>query len=301
MKIVITGATGLIGSLLADQLWKRDHSLVLISRKTHAQPDVVRKEWVSWTPGQGGAWEESIDGTDGVINLAGEPIAGRRWSQAQKDQLRSSRIDSTRALVSGIAKAKRKPKFLISASAVGYYGSHGDESITEETPPGNDFLSRLCVEWEKEAEKAAAWGVRVALLRTGIVLDKGKGALAKMVPVYKLFFGGPLGSGRQWMPWIHVHDQLGLIRFLIENDEARGAFNATAPNPVTMDEFSAALGKVLNRPSWARVPAAALAIIVGEMSDMLLTGQRALPQAAQKLGYIFKYLTIGEALASLGL
>ena len=301
MKIVITGATGFIGSTLTDQLWNQFHSLVLLSRKPPAEAGVTKKQWFAWEPPMGGQWEPEIDGADGIINLAGEPIAGKRWSQEQKDKLRSSRIDSTRALVNAIAKAKIKPKFLLNGSAVGYYGPHGDETLTEASPPGTDFLSRLCVDWEAEALKAEAHGVRVATIRTGIVLGKGQGALAKMVPPFKMFVGGPLGSGKQWMPWIHIEDEVGLLVFLMENEKARGAFNATASNPVTMEEFAKALGDALKRPSWVSVPASALALVAGEMADMLLTGQRALPEAASKLGYLFKYATIRGALESLRL
>jgi uncharacterized protein (TIGR01777 family) len=301
MKLIITGGTGLIGSVLIDRLWNQFHSLVLLSRKPPAEVGDVKKQWFAWQPGSGGEWEAAVDGADGIINLAGEPIAEKRWSESQKEKLRSSRIDVTRSLVNAIAKAQTKPKFLISSSAVGYYGPHGDEKLNEDSKPGEDFLSRLCVEWEGEAKKAEAFGVRVAIVRTGVVLAKGKGALAKMVPPFKMFAGGPLGSGQQWMPWIHIDDEVGLIEFLMENENARGAFNATAPNPVTMEDFSKALGNVLNRPSWVSVPPSVLALMLGEMADMLLTGQRALPEAAMKLGYNFKYPNLPEALQSLRL
>ncbi|HKY06732.1 MAG TPA: TIGR01777 family oxidoreductase, partial [Candidatus Binatia bacterium] len=300
-KIVISGATGFIGSILADRLWNQFHSLVLLSRKPPSEVGVSKKEWFAWNPPGGGPWEEAIDGADVVINLAGEPIAGKRWSKEQKEKLRSSRIDATRAIVRAIAKAKTKPRFLLNASAVGYYGAHGEETVTEATPAGSDFLSRLCVDWEAEALKAETHGVRVCRIRTGIVLDKGRGALAKMVPPFKMFVGGPLGSGKQYMPWIHIEDEIGLLLFLIEHESARGPFNATAPNPVTMEEFARSLGEALNRPSWVSVPPSALAILTGEMADMLLTGQRAVPDAATKLGYSFKYSTIGAALQSLRL
>jgi len=301
MKIVVAGATGFIGSLLVDRLWNQFHSLVLLSRRPPTEVGVPKKEWFSWTPGAGGEWESTVDGADGIINLAGEPIAGKRWSDAQKEKLRSSRIDSTRSLVSAIAKAQNKPKFLLNASAVGYYGPRGDEPVTETSRPGDDFLSQLCADWEAGALKAEAHGVRVARIRTGIVLGKGEGALKKMVPPFKMFLGGPLGSGKQWMPWIHIEDELGLLLFLMENEKAQGAFNATAPNPVTMEQFTKALGEVLNRPSWVSLPPSVLALMLGEMADMLLGGQRAVPEAALKLGYRFKYSTIGEALRSLRL
>lgn len=301
MKIIIAGATGFIGSILTERLWNQFHDVTLLSRTPPAETGVVKKRWFAWQPGLGGEWEASVNGADGLVNLAGEPIAAKRWSPAQKEKLRASRLDATRSLVNAIRKAQVKPKFLINASAVGYYGTHGDELVTENTGPGQDFLSHLCVEWEAEARKVESLGVRAALLRTGIVLAKGKGALAKMVPPFKIFAGGPLGSGQQWMPWIHIDDEIGLISFLIENDKAHGAFNGCAPNPVTMGEFSRILGDALNRPSWVSVPASALALLVGEMADMLLNGQRAVPEAALKLGYVFKYPALAGALSSLKL
>lgn len=301
MKIVIAGATGFIGAILTDRLWNKDHDLTLLSRRPPAESGIPKRRWLAWQPGFTGEWENAVDRADGIINLAGEPIAAKRWNEAQKERLRSSRIAATRSLVNAIVKAKAKPRFFINASAVGYYGARGDELITENTGPGQDFLARLCVDWENEAKAAEASGVRVALLRTGIVLAKGKGALAKMVPPFKSFFGGPLGRGQQWMPWIHVDDEIGLITYLMDNTAARGAFNATAPNPVTMNEFSKTLGDVLNRPSWARIPPSVLALMLGEMSEILLNGQRAVPEAALKLGYVFKYPQLAEALRALNL
>src|SRR5262245_5502172 len=301
MKFVIAGATGFIGSILCDRLWNQFHSLVLLSRKPPAEVGVTKKEWLVWNPPVGGSWEQAIDGADGIINLAGESIADKRWSKEQKNILRRSRIDSTRALVNAIGKARNKPKFFLNASAVGYYGPHGDETLTETSAPGNDFLAQLCVELEREALKAEAHGVRVALVRTGIVLGKNQGALKKMVPPFKMFVGRRLGSGKQWMPWIHVEDEIGLLQFLAENENARGPFNGAAPDPVTMDDFAKALGNALKRPSWMAVPPSALALIAGEMADMLLTGQRAAPEAGIKLGYQFQYPTIDDALASLRL
>ncbi|HEY6367573.1 MAG TPA: TIGR01777 family oxidoreductase [Candidatus Binatia bacterium] len=301
MKLVIAGASGFIGSALVQRLSQRSDSLKLLSRKPRSPARAGNAEWLVWEPGVPGGWEESIDGADGVVNLAGEGIAEKRWTEWQKELIRSSRIDSTRALVQAIAKVKEKPKFLINASAVGYYGARGDETLTEESTPGKDYLARVCVAWEEEAKKARDYGVRVVLVRTGIVLAKGKGALAKMVPPFKFFVGGRLGSGKQWMPWIHIEDEIGLIFFLIENASAQGSFNATAPNPVTMEEFCKVLGKVLNRPSWAPVPASLLTLLLGEMADLVLAGQKALPQAAEKMGYNFRHPNLAGALESLGL
>jgi uncharacterized protein (TIGR01777 family) len=301
MKLVIAGASGFIGSLLVQRLVQRGDTLLLLSRRRQAASAGPSTTWVVWEPGQSGSWEEAMDGADGVINLAGEGIAEKRWTAERKEQIRRSRIESTRALVGALARAKSKPQFLINASAVGYYGSRGDETLTEESAPGQDYLAQVCVAWEAEARKAQDQGARVALLRTGIVLAKGKGALAKMVTPFKFFVGGPLGSGQQWMPWIHIEDEIALILFLMENANAQGSFNATAPHPVTMEEFCKGLGKVLNRPAWASVPASLLTLLLGEMADVVLGSQRALPKAAEKLGYSFKHPTLAEALGSLAL
>jgi uncharacterized protein (TIGR01777 family) len=301
MNLVLTGASGFIGSTLAERLCQDGHALVLLSRKPPAEKNLPQRRWLTWQPGMSGEWAKSIDGADGIINLAGEPIAGKRWTSAQKERLRASRIDTTHTLVDAIRKARVKPKFLISSSAVGYYGPRGDDAVSEDSAPGNGFLAQLCVHWEAEANKVKDLGVRVALLRTGIVLGKGSGALAKMVAPFKFFVGGSLGSGKQWFPWIHLSDEVGLIKFLIENDKAFGAFNVTAPNPVTMGEFCKALGKVLHRPSWAPVPAPLLSLLLGDMAEMLLTGQRAVPQAALGLGYRFIFPNLLPALQALRL
>src|SRR5262245_48421739 len=300
MHLVITGASGFIGTRLVERL-TASHDLKLLTRRRPNKVGLARTQWIVWEPGAPGEWERSIEGADGIINLAGEPIANKRWSTEQKERIRFSRVNTTRSLVRAIAKAKDRPKFLVSGSAVGYYGPRGDELLTESTPIGTGFLADVCREWEREAMQAQNHGVRVALLRTGIVLGKGGGALAKMVRPFKLFAGGYLGSGKQWMPWIHIEDEVGLIQFLMEKETAAGAFNATAPNPVTMEEFCKALASALNRPSWAPVPASLLTLLLGEMAEMLLTGQRALPKAAEDLGFSFRYANVLEALKSLRL
>lgn len=296
MKLVITGATGFIGSALCSQLLQRGHHLTLLTRSAPPDASTPAKTWRHWTPGTSGEWEASLDGADGVINLAGEPIAARRWTAKQKQRIHLSRTEATRSIVEAFAKAKRKPAFLLSGSAVGYYGPHGDEIVAEETPAGSDFLSSVCRAWEGEAQKAEPMGIRVVRLRTGIVLGPHGGALAKMLLPFKVFVGGPLGSGAQWMSWIHLEDELGLILHLIETPQAAGAVNATAPNPATMKEFCQTLGKVMRRPCWAPVPSFALRLMLGEMADMLLTGQRVVPAAAQKLGYQFRYSNLSDAL-----
>ena len=296
MRLVVAGASGFIGSALCSRLLEKGHSLTLLNRSAPSDAGTPTKRWLRWTPGAPGDWETVVDGAEGVINLAGEPIAAKRWTEDQKQKIRASRIETTNSLVGAIAKAKQKPAILINASATGYYGPRGDETINEEARPGTDFLGQICRDWEEEAKKAERLGLRVVRVRTGIVLGRGGGALAKMGPPFRFFVGGPLGSGTQWMSWIHLEDEIGLILHLIEHSEARGPFNATAPNPVRMKEFCQTLGRVMGRPSWAPVPAFALRILLGEMAEMLLTGQRVLPAAAQRLGYEFRYPHLYDAL-----
>jgi uncharacterized protein (TIGR01777 family) len=301
MKIIIAGATGFIGSALTARLSADGHALTVLTRTDTSRipPGATR---LLWRPGTAGEWERGVDqavaDAEGIINLAGESIAADRWTEARKRKLRASRVETTRALVDAIAKTGSGVKFLLNASAVGYYGPHGDETVTEADPPGGDFLARLCRDWEAEALRAEASGVRVVLLRTGIVLGKNGGALAKMVPPFKFFLGGPLGSGKQWMPWIHLEDEIGLIALALTSD-VRGALNATAPEPVTMKGFCQALGQALGRPCWAPVPAFVLRVALGEMSDMLLTGQRAVPAQAERLGYRFRYPKLPAALENI--
>jgi uncharacterized protein (TIGR01777 family) len=296
MKLIVTGASGFIGTALCRQLLQQGHVLVLFTRGSPRDSASGVRRWLHWTPGTLRDWDAELDGADGVINLAGEPIADKNWSAAQRRRLEKSRVDSTNVLVQACAKAKQKPKFLINASAVGYYGPHGDEIITEEAPPGTDFLSLLCRNWEEEATKAEELGLRVVRLRTGIVLGPGGGALSKIVPQFKWFVGGPLGSGKQWMSWIHLEDQVRLIIHIVNDSQACGPINATAPNPVQNKQFSRVLGGVLHRPSWLPTPSFVLRVGFGEMADILLTGQRVVPAAAQKLGFEFRYPELRQAL-----
>jgi len=296
MKLVVTGATGFIGSVLCSRLLQEAHTLTLLTRSAPREAATQNKRWLHWTPGTGGEWQNAVEGVDGIINLAGEPIAGKRWTAERKRSIVTSRLDSTRALIDAIVTAREKPKFLINSSAIGYYGPRGDEAITEEAQFGTGFLAETTRDWENEASRAESLGLRVVYLRTGIVLGRDGGALAKMVPPFKFFIGGPLGSGKQWMSWIHVKDEVGLIIHLADNAQAAGPVNATAPNPVTMKDFCRTLGKVLGRPSWTPVPSFALRLLLGEMAEMLLTGQRVMPAAAQRLGYQFRYPKLEEAL-----
>ena len=296
MRLLVTGATGFIGSALCPRLLEQGHTLIMLTRHKPPEADSGVKQWLHWTPGTLRDWGDALDGADGIINLAGEPIADKKWTATQRRRLEKSRVDATHSLVQACGKARQIPKFLINASAVGYYGPRGDEMLTEEAAPGEDFLSQLCRNWEDEAVRAEELGMRVVRLRTGIVLGAHGGALASMIPPFKWCVGGPLGSGKQWMSWIQLEDHLRLISHIIENSLAFGPINATAPNPVRNKDFSRALGKVLHRPSWMPAPAFLLRLGLGEMADMLLTGQRVMPAAAQKLGFEFRFPQLNDAL-----
>ncbi len=231
-----------------------------------------------------------------MVNLAGEGIADRRWSANRKTALRDSRLLATRTLVRAMAICQTPPRVLVSASGVGYYGPRGEEPVTESTPPGPDFLARLCVEWEEEARAAEGHGTRVAMVRSGLVLDAKGGALPRMLPPFRLGLGATIGSGQQFMPWIHVADWVSMVLWLIQSERGAGAFNATAPQPVTNRDFTQTLGRVLRRPAVLRAPAFVLKLALGEMSDLLITGQRALPARAEELGFKFAFRALEPAL-----
>jgi uncharacterized protein len=300
MNIVIAGGSGFLGTALARTLSVEGHDVAILTRQTATKaPAQPRLSFVPWDPnGHAGPWAKVVDGATAVINLAGESIAGKRWSTAQKQKLRDSRLSATRSLTTAIRQSARPPASFISGSAVGYYGDRGDESITESSAPGTDFLAGLAQEWEAAANEVANV-TRLALVRTGIVLDRQGGALPKMLPPFKMFVGGPLGSGTQYMPWIHKEDWVRMVSWMITAEGARGPINATSPSPVTNAEFSKALGHALKRPSLLPAPAFALRLALGEMADaLLLSGQRALPVRATDLGFSFRYSNIDEALAS---
>ena len=300
MNIVITGGTGFLGRPLADALAADGHAVVVLTRGAGTRrTNGVRLE--PWTPdGETGSWAREIDGADAVVNLAGESIAGRRWSPEQKNKILDSRVKGTRSIASAIARANRPPAVLISGSAVGYYGPRGDEFVAEETPPGSDFLARVCVEWEAEANRAASERTRVVCVRTGLVLAADGGALPQMLPPFKLFVGGAVGSGRQYWPWIHRDDWIELVRWAIGQTSVSGAVNATAPNPVTNAAFAKALGAALHRPALLPAPAFALQLLLGEMADaLLLSGQRVIPAKAQRQGFTFQQQDVLRALQTI--
>ena len=301
MKIVIAGGTGFLGGPLAKALADERHDVTILTRGTPGVSPTPRVRLVQWTPnGQAGAWAAHIDGADAVVNLAGESIAAKRWSDARKKLILDSRVRATRRLTDAIAAAASPPPVFISGSAVGYYGPLGNEIATEETPAGSDFLARVCVKWETEAARASSPRTRVLCIRTGLVLDKDGGALAKMLPPFKLGAGGPVGSGRQYWPWIHRRDWVDLVRWAIATTTASGPINATAPNPVTNAEFAYSLGHVIHRPAFVPAPAFALRFMFGEMADaLLLSGQRAVPAKAQRLWFTFRYTHLDDALRAI--
>jgi uncharacterized protein len=301
MKLAVSGATGFIGMPLCRALREGGHEVVALTRSAanargRLGQDIAIEEWDARSRGP---WEEALAGAGAVVNLAGEPVAAKAWTPAQKEKLRASRVDATRALVAAMEAASPRPAVLVNASATGYYGPHGDETLTEESPPGSDFLAEITREWEEAAQEAEPLGVRVVRLRLGVAMGEGGGALARMVPPFRMFVGGPLGSGRQWLPWVHRDDVIGMALWALANDAVAGPVNATAPRPVTMSEFARTLGKVLRRPSWAPVPALALRALLGEMADAVLSGQRVLPTVAERLGYRFRYPELEPALRSI--
>jgi uncharacterized protein len=305
MRVFVTGGTGLVGSVLVPRLLARGDQVVLLSRRAEAAQKFAGATVVLGDPTQAGPWMDSIAGCDAVIHLAGEGIFNRRWNDDFKNLIRTSRVKSTENVVAALGKSPAADataslkRVLISASAVGIYGPHGDETLTEESLAGNDFLAKVCMDWEQAAQPATAHGVRVVLLRTGIVLDKKGGALAQMLTPFKMFVGGKVGTGKQWMSWIHNEDEVGLILFALDHPEIAGAFNATAPNPVTNYDFAKALGRVLGRPSVFPTPGFMLRLMLGQAAEIVTTGQRVVPRKALDAGYVFKYTEVETALRSI--
>jgi uncharacterized protein (TIGR01777 family) len=293
MRILITGGTGFVGQALCPRLAASGHEVVVLTRQSNPRlPAGVARAITSLD-------EASAGDFGGVINLAGAPIGDARWTDARRRLLVASRVETTARLVAWMARARSGPQVLVSASAVGYYGEQGDRAVTEETPPTPGFTHDLCAAWEREAEQAAALGVRVCRMRIGVVLDRDGGALARMLPAFRLGAGGRLGTGRHWFPWIHRADVAAICQWLLDNGEARGAYNASAPNPVTNAEFTRALGRALGRPTLLPMPAAALRLLFGEMSEILLASDRMLPQRLLQEGFTFRHPQLDGALAAI--
>ena len=295
MKALVTGGTGMVGPRLLRLL---DKPIVVSRNPDRARQSIghLAGRIVRWDPQEGPPPPEAFEGVDAVFHLAGESVAERRWSVAQKVRIRDSRVLGTRALVQGIRQATVKPQVLVSASAVGYYGDRGDEELTESASPAHDFLADVCVAWEKEAFAAEELGLRVVTARTGIVLGAGGGALAKMLTPFKLGAGGPLGSGRQWMPWVHVTDLARLYVHAAEHASIRGPMNAVAPHPVRNSEFTRALGRQLHRPAFMPAPYLGLRLLFGEFAQVLFASQRVIPKAALESGFEFQFPDIVGAL-----
>jgi len=289
MRVLITGGSGFIGQALTAALSARGDHVFILSRTPQALTPSARVQAI-------GALGELKGSVDAVVNLAGAPIVDQRWSDERKQVLRNSRIELTKALVEWMKQQPSPPSVLVSGSAIGYYGSHADEVLDENAEPVAGFAHELCRDWEQSALEAEALGVRVCLIRTGVVLGPEGGALSKMLPPFRLGLGGPIGSGQQWMSWIHIDDEVGGILYLLDNPSLHGPFNLTAPEPVTNEVFSRTLGRVLHRPAFMRVPAVVMKLMLGEASELLVEGQRVLPENLHTAGYVFKYPRLEPAL-----
>jgi uncharacterized protein (TIGR01777 family) len=300
MKILITGSTGLVGTALVSDLKQAGHTVCRLVRPgTNAA--AIRGAGgfdVKWDPSTGELGAAGV-GADAVVNLAGASIAEGRWTAERKKLLRISRVDGTRTLVGALAKMAARPRVLVSASAIGYYGSRGDDLLSEESGPGSDFLSSIAGEWEGEASRAEALGIRVVLARFGVILAKNGGALPRMVRPFQFGAGGRIGSGRQWMSWVTLEDVVAILRFTLENETVRGPVNVVSPQPVRNAEFTAALAKTLHRPALFPAPAMALRLMLGEMADaLLLSSQRVVPRQLEKLGYRFLHANLEAGLSA---
>ncbi len=304
MRIIVTGGTGMIGRRLVAKLAADGHEVIVLSRSpdNHSFPaGVVGHEWDAKTAA---GWGNLADGADAIINLAGENIAGDsllpdRWTAAKKRRIRESRLYVGQAVTEAIDRAAQKPHVLLQASGIDYYGDTGDQKITENDPPGDTFLAQVCVDWEASTAAVEAMGVRRVVLRTGVVFSMDGGALPVTVLPFRLFAGGPLGNGRQWLPWIHIDDVVAAMVYLLEHESAAGPINLVNPNPVQNKELAKAIGEVLKRPSFVPAPAAAMRLALGETADLVLHSHRALPQQLETLGYPFRYTDVRVALRDL--
>lgn len=297
MRITVTGATGLIGQRLVAALLERGDDVTVLSRRPEEARQALGVEAVGWRPDTEPAPVEALAGRDAVVHLAGESIA-QRWTGESKERIRSSRELGTRRLVEGLRAAQPRPGVLVSASAVGYYGARGPERLDEGAAPGSGFLASVCEAWEREAAAAAELGVRVVSLRTGVLLDRSDGGLARMLPVFRLGLGGPVAGGRQYLSWISPDDLVRMYLAALDGSEWSGPINATAPEPVTNREFARALGRVLHRPAFLPVPGLALRVLYGEMASVITAGQRAIPDRATELGFEFEHGAVEGALAA---
>jgi len=295
VRVFVTGASGLLGEAFCEQLAGRGDEVIAISRKRHGGSSRALR-WIAGDVGFAGPWQSEIDGSDAVVHLAGEPIASRRWNEAHKRRLVASRVDSTRHVARAIAQASCPPRVLVSASATGYYGPRGEERLSEDAPPGDDFLARLCRDWESAALRAASEKTRVVCIRYGVVLSARGGALERMLPPFRLGLGGPVGPKQHWFPWIHERDAAGLIRHVLDHAGLSGALNGVAPGTVRMAEFASALGRLLGRPAVFPLPLGLLRLPLGEFADFLSPGQRVDSGRAVAEGFQFEFAELKAAL-----
>lgn len=298
MKILVTGGTGFIGSNLLRLLSAETHHIILLTRSESRSVTVNGStvQYLRWDPYNNGLWTKEINGCDIVINLIGKNVFEKRWNEKVKQEILNSRVLPTKLLVEAIARAERKPSLLISASAVGFYGNRNEEIITEESSGGGDFLADVVKQWESAAYEAEQYGVRVATPRIGLVLEKSGGMIGKMLLPFLLCVGGPIGSGKQFLPWIHMDDVVRGLLYPMEDKDFRGIYNLVSPNPVSMNEFSSMFGNILHRPSWIPVPDLALQILYGEGAKVILSGQKAIPQRLLAAGYQFSYPELKTAM-----
>jgi len=305
MRVIITGGSGLVGRALTESLAKDGHEVIILTRNPQKVKDLpAGARAVAWDGRTAGGWGELAEGTDAIVNLAGASIKGEgflpsRWTRKRKELIRQSRLNVGKAVVEAVRAAKKKPKVLLQASAVGYYGPQGDEPLGEDEPAGKDFLATVCVDWEASTAEVEKMGVRRVVLRTGLPLTLKGGAFPLLVLPFRLFAGNWFGSGRQYYPWIHFEDYIAALRFLLENPKAQGAYNLSAPNPFTNREFALTLGKVMRRPVLLPVPRFALQVALGEVATVVVDGQRMLPTKLQKEGFKFSYPELEPALRDL--
>lgn len=300
-KVIITGATGLIGRNLIKDLLKSNYKVTAIVRNKNKSSSIFPSEveLVQWDFNSKDNLSDSLENAFSIIHLAGAGVFAKRWNKFYKNEIYFSRVESTKLLVDKISRLNNKPESFVVASGVGYYGNRGDEILSEDSKPGDDFLAKVCIDWEKEASKVQQFGVRWASIRTGIVLSKEDGALKKMLPPFKFFVGGSLGSGKQFFPWIHIKDIAGIYQFTIENPNCHGPINAAAPQVITMKDFSKELGRVLRRPSFFSVPEFVLKIILGEAASDIVSSQRISSEKIIQLGYKFNFSSLRDALNNL--
>jgi len=304
MKIAISGATGFVGSRLVERLHTEGHRILVLTRnptfaqKVFPSPAFPNLEIIAYTPIVSGAWQDTIAGCDGVVNLAGEPIAEGRWTPERKQEILNTRKLGTQKIVEAIAKSQPQPSVLVNTSAIGYYGTSETASFDEDSANGKDFLAQVCQEWEAEARKLKDTNVRLVILRFGIILGNG-GALGKMITPFKLFAGGPIGTGQQWFSWIHLDDIVSLIIQALTKSTMEGVYNGTAPQPVSMNDLSTTMGKVMNRPSWLPVPGFAIEAILGDGAKVVLEGQQVLPKRTLESGFEYQYPNLQSALTQI--